>query len=121
MKISNILSASLTLLAISPSLGCLHTYGQIDVADVDYITDIFVQWASTTDNGLDVSDTAWGNARIDQDGPFSIPYLAGYVYAFTQDGTTAWYSNGVNVFSFSQAIDGSELPQATWQTYNFGC
>ena len=118
MKI-NILSASLSLVAISPSLACLHTYGQV-------LTDIKrsyykLLWAGATDNGLDVCDIEWG-WRIDQDGHFSITCLAAYVYAFTKDGETAWYSNGVNGYRFVQVPNYvlNTDRQYEWQTYNFG-
>lgn len=120
MKIFNILSASLSLFAISPSFACLHTYGEVhsDTEERHWT----VVWAGATDNGLDVCDTAWGNARIDQDGHFSIPCLPGYVYAFTEDGLTAWYSNGINAFRFAQSPSSPEGGYDwTWQTYNFGC
>jgi len=121
MKISNILSPSLSLLAISPSFACLHTYGELYL---DNNLEYHLSWAGATDNGLDVCDTAWGDARIDQDGHFSLVCLPGYIYAFEPDGAQAWYSNGINAYSFKQGVacvPNTGCVYTTWQTYNFGC
>ena len=122
MKISDCL-ASMAFFAITPSLACLHTYGQ-----VHYVKDICweVVWAGATDNGLDVCDTAWGPARIDQDGHYSLQCIGNYVYAFNREGDagdTAWYSNGINAYSFTRDpvyVRGTIFDYC-WQTYNFNC
>jgi len=68
-------------------------------------------------------DVEFGPTRIDQDGHFSIACNGGRVYAFTVDGTTAWYNNGINAFRFTQ--DPIPVPgngaRYEWHTYNFGC
>lgn len=123
MKISTILSASMSLIAISPSLGCLHTYVQISS---DVLGRRFrVDWAGATDNGLDVCDTAWGNARVDQDNHWSIPCIGTRVFAFT-DGGKAWYNNGINAYQIDQHLDNGRAvgcdPERicwTWDTYSY--
>lgn len=97
MKLLTLLSA-LTL--TTPTLACLHVYGNI-AGDPFLGPSVWSVFA--VDNGLTVCSSDMG-ARIDQDGHFSMGCLSGYVYAFTKDGRTAWYgNNGGGSFSFLQS------------------
>jgi hypothetical protein len=71
---------------------------------------------------------------IDQDDHFSINYIPGYIYAFTQDGTFAWYgysANGKHSFSCGQQTQVQDLAIAicepevcidtSWYVSLYGC
>ena len=119
MKILIVL-ASLSFFAVSPSLACLQTYGSVP-GSVFPRVEYSLNWAGVTDNGKDVCDTAWGAARLDHDGHFSVPCLAGYVYAFKTDASTAWYSNGVSSYSVAQSPQGVGGLNFEWHNTYFGC
>jgi hypothetical protein len=112
MKLTTLLSTTLQLLTITPALAYLEVTGAISIyGNLDL--------ALSIDNGLTTCSSRWGS-RIDQDGHFSLTCLSGYVYAFTQDGTMAWYANPVEAFSFTQQVDG-ELAEWSWDQKQFGC
>jgi len=97
MKIISPFSIVLHSLIIAPALSCLFTYG---VTDDSNDPDGFV-YALTVDNGAVTCSSEYGS-RVDQDGHLSMGCLPGYVYAFSLDGLTAWYSNGINSWELAQ-------------------
>ena len=81
----------LLMLAASPALACLQLKG--------YIVNDPILGGPTTDssiaidNGQVVCDINWDGFRTDQDGHWSLGCLPGYVYAYSKDGTKAWFKN----------------------------
>jgi hypothetical protein len=112
MKFPGLFSITLQLLAVTPTLGCLHTSGVIGVPGG-------LGYAFSNDNGETTCTNDWG-VRIDQDGHYSLTCLPGYVYAFSQDGSQAWYANPVQAFSWYQA-PSAELNEISWDNWQFGC
>lgn len=110
MKLTTILSTTLQLLAITPTLACLEARGQ-----VSFLGDVLS--INVIDNGALVCSDAWG-WRIDQDDHISLSCLAGYIYAVTKDGSLAWYRNPVNAYSFTQTTSGDEFT-FWWDQYEF--
>jgi len=122
MNLKTLLSTATFAVSIVPTLACLQTAGVVG----QYRSDgsWHMDYAYTIDNGLTTCDTQWGY-RIDQDGHFSLSCLPGYVYAFTLDGSFAWYANPVNAFSFTQTpyVDWttSVIVEWEWSDSYFGC
>jgi hypothetical protein len=83
MKLTTLLASLLTV--TTPTLACLHVYGNIihDPVVGDSVWSVFA-----VDSGAIVCSSDMG-ARFDQDNHFSMGCLPGYVYAFTRDGRTA--------------------------------
>ncbi len=109
MKLFGSLSIALQLLAVTPTLGCLHTSGLIGVPGG-------LAYAFSNDNGETTCTNDWG-VRIDQDGHYSVTCRAGYVYAFSQDGSQAWYANPKQSFTWFQnpTTGGNEIEWDEWQ------
>ena len=97
MKLTTLVSSLLTL--TTPTLACLHVYGNI-VGDP--FTDDSAWGVFAVDNGRIVCSSDMG-ARFDQDNHFSMGCLPGYVYAFTRDGRNAWFANPSNAYSWVQS------------------
>jgi hypothetical protein len=112
MKFTTLISAA--LLAAAPALGCLETAGIINP-----VSGTQLQFAIAIDNGAVVCDSNLG-WRIDQDNNFSVHCNPGYVYAFTPSGQQAWYSNGINSWSFTQQVTFSGNVNV-WSEERFGC
>jgi hypothetical protein len=113
MKLTSLSLPILTFLLATPTLACLEIYGVLDLTDAGSE----FAFALTVDNGSETCGERYGAVRIDQDGHWSLACAEGYVYAFTLDGTTAWYSNGINSWSFSQSVvnlDGGDGSYAWW-------
>ncbi len=103
--------AILPLLVAAPSLACLEAMGWVTSSgDLDF--------AQTIDNGQITCDSTRGS-RIDQDGHISLTCNAGYVYAFTKDGKTAWYANPSQSFTLDLSPD-TESAYVFWDK-NFFC
>jgi hypothetical protein len=82
MKLTAIVLRATALFASSPVLACMRVRGSINQANG-------AVWGEIDDNGG--TGQCVGGARIDQDNHYSIYCpVPTYVYAFTQDGKTAW-------------------------------
>jgi len=108
MQFTSILPIATLLLAIPATRACLWVNGEVSGGNLGY--------ASSTDNGEVTCNSAWG-WRIDQDDHFSLTCVSGFIYAFTRDGTQAWYRNGPNAYAFTQ----QPSDEGTWTEGLFGC
>jgi len=111
MKLSTALSTTLQFLVISPALAGLEAFGVITPQGT-------LGYAITVDNNETTCNSNWG-WRIDQDDHYSLECLPGYVYAFTLNGATSWYSNGVLSWELQQATQTDGSGADWWDTKNF--
>ncbi|PMD37805.1 hypothetical protein L207DRAFT_586135 [Hyaloscypha variabilis F] len=112
MKLSHALFTLMTLSKASNA--CVHAWGGVVGANA-------LDYAFLEDNGTRFCDSQVHGWYIDQDGHFSIRCTDDRIYAFTQDGTTAWYGYPGFSGSFQQNPWVVDHTTFDWNVKEWGC
>lgn len=94
------------LASAGQALACVHATGYIETDPNGSIGPNNGNFAQLWDNG-DLK--CQGTPRIDQDNHYSLPCVAGYVYAYTQNLAHAWYGYGNNAFQWDQTVQSASF------------